>query len=108
MLFRSAYDLIVAADVLCYFGELAAALEAARGALRPAGVLAFSVERWASPQAGRGYTLQAHGRYAHDEAAVMQALKNSGFAPTQATRGALRLESGKPVEGVIVVARKTA
>lgn len=103
-----AYDLIVAADVFCYFGDLAAALQAAGGALRPAGALAFSVERWGSPQAGRGYVLQAHGRYAHDEAAIIQALDNSGFAPTLVERGALRLESGKPVEGLIVVARKTA
>lgn len=103
-----AYDLIVAADVLCYFGDLSAVLDAAHGALRPGGALAFSVERWAEPRAGRGFVLQAHGRYAHDEAAVRSGLATAGFALLHAESAALRLESGKPVEGLIVLARKTA
>ena len=103
-----AYDLIVAADVLCYFGDLSAALAAARDALRPGGVLAFSVERWAEPEPGRGHILQAHGRYAHDAAAVQAGLAAAGFTPLHAESAALRMESGKPVDGLIVVARRGA
>lgn len=103
-----AYDLIVAADVLCYFGELAAALAAARGALRSAGVLAFSVERWERPEPGRAHVLQTHGRYAHDESAVCAGLTAAGFELLLVETTTLRLESGKPVEGLVVLARRPA
>ena len=41
---RQAYDLIVSADTLCYFGALDQPLSAAASALRPAGRLVFTVE----------------------------------------------------------------
>lgn len=103
-----AYDLIVAADVLCYFGDLTAVLAAARGALRPTGVLAFSVERWERPESGRAYVLQTHGRYAHNESAVYAGLTAAGFELLLVEITTLRLESGKPVEGLIVLARRSA
>lgn len=101
-----AYDLIVAADVLCYFGDLRAVLAAARGALRLEGVLAFSVERWEPAERGRAYVLQAHGRYAHDEPAIRAELAAVGFELMRVETTTLRLESGKPVEGLIVLARR--
>lgn len=101
------FDLIVAADVLCYFGDLAPALAAAFAALRPHGVLAFSVERWEAPESGRAYALQAHGRYAHDEAATLAGLTAAGFEVLASESAALRLESGQPVIGLVIVARAT-
>src|SRR5438067_2541231 len=38
------FDLLVAADVFVYVGDLAPAFEAAAAALRPGGLLAFTVE----------------------------------------------------------------
>src|SRR4029079_811378 len=41
---RERYDLIAATDVFIYVGDLALVFEAAADALRPGGLLAFSVE----------------------------------------------------------------
>lgn len=98
------YDLIVAADVFCYFGALAEVFAAAAAALRPGGALAFTAERWAEPDAGRGWLLQAHGRYAHDEAAVRAELAAVGFRLTTTGVATLRHESGQPISGMVMVA----
>lgn len=60
-----AFDLIAAADVLIYFGDLGAVIAAAAGALSPGGLLAFSVERGQD-----GWTLLPSARYAHADAYV--------------------------------------
>src|SRR5262249_1777868 len=41
---RARYDLVVSADTLCYFGELKPVLGAAARALRPDGLIVFTVE----------------------------------------------------------------
>lgn len=100
------YDLIVAADVLCYFGALGDALRASAAALSPGGVLAFSVERWDAAIDGAAYLLQAHGRYAHGEAGLRADLAGAGLQTLSWDVAALRSESGKPVVGFVIVARK--
>jgi predicted TPR repeat methyltransferase len=100
------YDLIVAADVFCYFGALGEALRAAAAALSPGGVLAFSVERrGAAPEGAAGYLLQAHGRYAHGEAGLRADLLAAGLQTLSWDVATLRSESGKPVVGFVIVAR---
>ncbi|WP_303721769.1 tetratricopeptide repeat protein [Malonomonas rubra] len=56
------YDLIVSADTLCYFGELGAVTQAASQALRPGGLLAFTLE---DAGGGQDVVLNETGRYAH-------------------------------------------
>lgn len=102
------FDLIVAADVLCYFGDLAEIFAAASAALRLGGALAFSVERWAEVEAGRTHVLLPHGRYAHSAAMIPAALAAAGFSVVSIDPATLRFESGKPVEGLVVVARRIA
>ncbi|WP_184718431.1 methyltransferase [Caulobacter sp.] len=63
----SAFDLIFAADVLIYFGDLAPLLTAAAEALAHGGVLAFSVERGEA-----GWRLLPTARYAHGDDYVRQ------------------------------------
>lgn len=99
-----AWDVILSADTLCYFGPLEAVTAGARRALRTGGLLAFSVED-AGDAAGPGHVLNPNGRYAHSSAYVQRCLASAGFAVCHIGRAVLRTEGGKPVNGLIVVAR---
>ncbi|WP_448205586.1 tetratricopeptide repeat protein [Azospirillum sp. sgz302134] len=99
---RAAFDLIVAADVLCYFGALETVLAAAAASLRPGGRLAFTVERLDAPEPP--YRVSPHGRYAHAEGYVRACLDGAGLTITSLARDTLRFESGEPVQGLVVVA----
>jgi predicted TPR repeat methyltransferase len=103
---RAAYDLIVAADVFCYFGALDRVLLRAAGALSSAGVVAFSVES-AAGEADR-VRIGAHGRFAHGEAHVRQALESAALQIDVFVSTALRQEADRAVDGFIVAARRRA
>ena len=62
---REAFDLIVSADTLVYFGALEDVVAAAAGALRPHGLLIFTLEHAARGDATLDYRLELHGRYSH-------------------------------------------
>jgi predicted TPR repeat methyltransferase len=96
------FDLVVAADAFCYVGDLAPVFEAAVGALRPGGHLAFTVEH----RKGRGWRLLDSGRYAHSTAWVRRAAAEAGLEEIRATTGTLRLEYGEPLEGYVAVMRR--
>jgi predicted TPR repeat methyltransferase len=96
------FDVVASADTLCYFGDLAPVLHAARRALRAGGWLAFTVER--SDDAST-YRINPHGRYSHARAYVESVLQRAGFFAAQAHEAVLRRESGKPVNGWVVRAR---
>ncbi|CAO3432789.1 methyltransferase [Azospirillum doebereinerae] len=101
----AAFDLIVAADVLCYFGVLDDAVAAAAKALRPGGRLAFTVE--ALEEAGDApHRVATHGRYAHRAGYVRATLAAAGLDLAVFDRDTLRMESGVPVAGLVVLARK--
>jgi predicted TPR repeat methyltransferase len=99
------FDAIVSADTLVYFGALEEAAAAARQCLRPGGVLAFTVERLAQEGGSEEpYRIQPHGRYAHREDYVRQALLNAGFARVDIKPVVLRRERGEDVHGHLVAA----
>ena len=60
-----AFDVIVSADTLVYFGELEDVIAAAAGALRPDGYFVFTVEELVGEEDGAEYCLRPHGRYNH-------------------------------------------
>lgn len=101
---RRSFDLIVAADVLCYFGALEEVLGSAGTSLRPGGLLAFTVERLDEGDAR--HRVNPHGRYAHREDYVRASLAAAGFFEPDVTHDTLRQESGEPVTGLVVLARK--
>jgi predicted TPR repeat methyltransferase len=72
------FDLIVSADTLVYFGDLKAIVAAFAGALRPNGLLVFTLERAAADTADAGFRLELHGRYSHAQAYFEQ-LRQRGF-----------------------------
>lgn len=100
-----AFDAIVSADTLVYFGALEEPLNAAHGALRDDGLLVFTVEALPAT-ASEDHRLEAHGRYAHSEQYLRRALAAAGFAVASFEPATLREESGEPVSGAVVAARR--
>lgn len=101
-----AFDAIVSADTLVYFGALEEPLRAAHDALQNEGVLVFTVESL-PPTAPQGYVLEAHGRYAHSEQYIRSAAAVAGFTVRVFEPATLREESGAPVSGAVITARRT-
>ena len=104
----SAWDLIVSADTLVYFGDLAGAMGAAWRGLRPGGHVVFTLERATEDEAPQGFKINPHGRYSHSEAYVRGILSAARLEPRQISHVHLRLELKKPVEGLLVVASRPA
>ena len=98
-----AFDAIVCADTLVYFGPLEPPLAAAREALRPAGPFIFTVE---ALQVAGDHRLELTGRYSHGEPYLRRALAAAGFVVDSLTRQTLREERSQSVAGYLVVARR--
>lgn len=102
-----AFDLIVAADSLVYFGDLQDVIAALARALRPNGLFVFTLEHAAEDSAGADYRLQRHGRYSHARAYVERVLASAGL-PSKIVQAELRMEAGAPVPGLVIRAAKSA
>ena len=100
-----AYDLIVSADTLCYFGALESAMHAAHGALRDGGWLVFTVESLEGGHADKPHHLNPHGRYSHRRHYLAQVLNQAGFENISTESVHLRNEGGAPVLGWLVTAQ---
>ena len=105
---RDAFDLIISADTLVYFGRLDTVAQAVTAALRPGGVLAFTVEAAADDLPGEGYRINPHGRYSHCRSYVAQVLSDAGLRVEAIDAAVLRREGGAPVNGLVVTARRPA
>lgn len=101
-LHEKSWQMITAADVFIYHGQLDQLFKQICRALRPGGVVGFSVEATAAA----GFDVdKASGRYRHSRTyleSVGQAAGLRGFRFLETT---IRKESGLPIEGWIVVAR---
>lgn len=99
---RAEFDLVIAADVFCYIGDLTKTFKAITCALKPNGRVLFSVET----QPKRGFALTDSGRYTHKPAYIRKVAKKAGLEEIIARRNTLRTEYGNPVEGYLVMLRK--
>jgi predicted TPR repeat methyltransferase len=107
----AAYDLLVAADVLIYFGDLAPVFEPAAAALRPGGLFAFSVEALpadsgAAGAGGTGDRFQLRPttrRFAHAEPYLRRLAGIFGLAVVRLDPITVRTEAGQPVAGFLVL-----
>ena len=95
---REAFDLIVSADTLVYFGGLDDVLAAAAGALRSDGLLIFTLEHAVGCDATLDYRLELHGRYSHSRGYVERLLTLAGLR-SEIAQAELRMESGTPLRG---------
>jgi predicted TPR repeat methyltransferase len=97
------WPLIVAADVFVYVGELKRVFEAVFDRLPPGGVFAFSIER----ASGETTELPARtARFRHAPAQLASMLADAGFIDIARDAVDLRLESGQPVAGELMLARR--
>jgi predicted TPR repeat methyltransferase len=103
-----AFDLIVSADTLVYFGALEPVWEAALTALRPGGGLVFTVEAWLDASPLAGFTIDASGRYRHDRAYVTSSALAAGLEVVEVRAGVLRQERLQDVNGWVVLLRRPA
>jgi predicted TPR repeat methyltransferase len=95
------FDLIVAADLMIYFGDLAPLFAAAATALRPTGLFAFSTELCA----GEGYRLLPSGRFAHPPQYV-RLMAQRDFEEVFHAETTIRLEATERLPGNISVFRR--
>jgi predicted TPR repeat methyltransferase len=93
-----AYDCILAADALCYFGDLGPIFRAARRALGHGGIFAFSLESFD----GEDFRLQGTLRFAHTRAYVEAATREADFRPLLMRDASTRREAGADVRGLVV------
>lgn len=101
----AAFELIVSADTLVYFGDLVAVLTAASKALTGGGWLAFSLEQ-AEPGDAPDWQLSRSGRYRHSQGYVEHVVRGSGLHLQAVTPVTLRLNAQLPVKGLIVLASR--
>jgi predicted TPR repeat methyltransferase len=105
------WPLIIAADVLCYFGGLEEILAAAHARLEPGGWFLFSTEELLPDHDGTvpgngSWALHRLGRYAHAPDYVHEAACAAGFRVVLTDRHAIRREAGADVAGVLIAAER--
>lgn len=100
------YEVIVAADVFVYLGELDAAIRDCLKVLKPGGWLFFSCE--SAPEDGPDFVLRKSMRYAQTTGYVQRLLDASGFAAPSIEAIELRMEQDAVIPGFLVAAQKPA
>jgi predicted TPR repeat methyltransferase len=89
------FDLIVAADVFIYVGELDRIFATLAKGLAKNGRILFSTER----MTGQGYRLRPSGRYAHTFSYIEAAAARHGFRILGSQSANIRKEKGKWIAG---------
>ncbi len=94
-----AFDLVLAADVFVYIGDLEKVFEGVAAALKPGGVFGFSVEATDA----QSYVLHSRGRYAHSLSYIRTLADSYGMDVLLAEDVVVRVNEGKPVDGHTVL-----
>lgn len=98
---RHAGDLVLAADVLVYLGDLGPVFKAVAQSLAPGGLFAFTVQKGEA-----GLTLGEDLRYAHAEPLLRDWAQQAGLEVLSCDACATRCDRGVPVPGLVLVLRK--
>lgn len=98
----TSFDLLLAADVFIYIGDLRETFEVAATSLRPGGLFAFTIETIDSSD----YVLRATRRYAQSLAYVQRLAENLRFQSALTSPAVIRAGEGPAVEGAVVVLRR--
>ena len=97
------YDLILAADVFVYVGDLNETFHKVSAALRPARLFAFSVEA----NSGDTWMLGPTRRYSHGLPYLQQLAATHGFEEQSVASVVLRIDKGVDIRGWVIVLKKT-
>jgi predicted TPR repeat methyltransferase len=103
---EAAFDLVVSADTLVYFGDLGDVIAAAAQAMRADAILIFTVERITAAEAPLGFRIQPSGRYAHSREYITATLSGASLGEVSFCEVSLRKEAGQWVEGFLVSAKR--
>jgi predicted TPR repeat methyltransferase len=95
----AAFDLIVAADVLVYFGSLENLISTFARVSSPGGHLIFSCELATESEAPLGWRLLASGRFAHTKKHATDVASDAGYELAHYEEIVPRIEKGEPVRG---------
>ncbi len=90
-------DLVIAADVFPYIGNLKEIFQKTHHVLKPNGHFAFSIEKTLE----NNYILQKNIRYAHSKSYIESLSSDYGFEVISANNSILRNQLQKPLEGYI-------
>jgi predicted TPR repeat methyltransferase len=100
-------DLIVAADVLVYIGDLFPLFREAARVLEPGGLFAFTAQsRHGEETDPNGFEIGIDSRYSHSEAYLRSVAEDSGLAVSHFASNSTRQERGLDVPGYVMVLRK--
>jgi predicted TPR repeat methyltransferase len=97
-------DLLIAADVFCYVGDLAPVLVGAARSLRELGLFAFTVERGE----GDDFALLPSGRFMHGQGYIRREAQAAGLEVLEIGEAVLRHEGRFAVIGEIYVLQRPA
>ena len=98
------FDLVIAADVFVYIGDLDAVFAACARALKRGGYFAFSTEHAEDGD----YGLNKAMRFVHSRAYLEQLAPRHGFEITLADKAVIRKEVNEPVTGGIYLLKQGA
>ena len=95
------YDLLIAADVLIYIGDLGRLFSNVAAVSRPGAIFLFSIELVLDGD----YVLERSGRYAHSNSYIRQLAISNKFEISRIENIVLRKEKNKDVEGQLFLFR---
>ncbi len=97
---QTQYDIVLAADVLVYIGDLSALMAGVKKVLRAGGPFCFSVQ----DAEGESFVLGADHRYAYSEVYLKSCCRNAGMGLQREKTLVLRKDGNRDVVGSIYIA----
>jgi predicted TPR repeat methyltransferase len=94
------YDLIVAADVFAYFGELNTVFSLTADSVASGGLFFFSVETMNDANRS-AFALQESGRFSHSDTYIRKTAENNGWIFLNSRELNLRKERDRWIQGMI-------
>lgn len=96
------YDMVLAADVMVYIGDLAPVFNQVARILEPGGLFIFTCQKWH----GEGFVLGGDHRFSHSLVYLCATVQRFGMELVRYVEQSSRKDGGKPVDGFVMAVRK--